>query len=82
MIPESADVDDNTQNHVTYFPLVSDTFKSDTKTKRKNPKVYIQMYEIYNEMVKKLLEVPQGQSVFSNITESADKGIHVRVSDS
>ncbi|XP_048255724.1 coiled-coil domain-containing protein 78-like isoform X2 [Haliotis rufescens] len=61
-----------------FAKLMEDTFKSDTKTKRKNPKVYIQMYEIYNEMVKKLLEVPQGQSVFSNITESADKGIHVR----
>ena len=39
----------------------------------------MQMFEVYNEMVKNLLEVPQGQLVYGEITENADNGIHVKV---
>ena len=49
----------------------------DTKVRRQNPSVSMQMYEVYNELVKDLLQ--KSGRAYLDITENAERGIHVQV---
>ena len=40
----------------------------------------MEMYEIYNELIKDLLQDSTTGTVYLNLLESADKGVHVDVS--
>ena len=49
---------------------------------RVNPRhrVQMQMYEIYNELVRDLMQVPGVHPEYLDVDETADKGAHIRVS--
>jgi hypothetical protein len=51
----------------------------DTKVRRQNPVVTLQMYEVYNELIKDLLQVPGGGSSYCELAESANRGVYVKV---
>lgn len=44
------------------------------------PTVTMQMFEIYNEVIKDLLQRPGGATGFLEVSENAPRGVHVRVS--
>lgn len=52
----------------------------DTKVRRQNPRVSMSMVEVYNELVKDLLQVPGGGSAYLDLHETPEKGVHVKVS--
>lgn len=51
----------------------------DTKVRRQNPIVTLQMYEVYNELIKDLLQVPGGGGSYCELAESANRGVYVKV---
>ena len=51
----------------------------DTRVRRQNPSVTLQMYEVYNELVKDLLQVPGSHGAYLELAESAEKGIYPKV---
>ena len=51
----------------------------DTRVRRQNPNVTLQMYEVYNELVKDLLQVPGSHGAYLELAESAEKGIYPKV---
>ncbi|XP_033737575.1 coiled-coil domain-containing protein 78-like isoform X1 [Pecten maximus] len=59
--------------------LAEEKFMADTKVRRHSPTVTLQMYEVYNELIKDLLQVPGVTGgAYKDLTESADKGVHVK----
>lgn len=61
------------------FEIV-DQYMTDTKVRRQNPHVTMSMIEVYNELVKDLLQVPGSGGAYLDIHETAEKGVHVKVS--
>lgn len=51
----------------------------DKKLTLSKPTVTMQMYEIYNEVIKDLLQIPGGGGGYQEVSEDAPKGVHVRV---
>lgn len=58
--------------------LQDDQYMMDTKIRRSNPVVTLQMYEVYNELVKDLLQIPGGGSSYCDLAESANRGVYVK----
>ena len=54
---------------------------ADSRVKRQNPVISLEMFEVYNELIKDLLQVPGGQSVYLDIGDTAEKGSFVKVSE-
>lgn len=52
---------------------------ADSRVKRQNPVVSLEMYEIYNELTKDLLQVPSGNSAYLELGTNAEKGTYVKV---
>lgn len=46
---------------------------------RKNARVTMQMYEIYNELVKDLMLPPGGTGSYLDLEENAERGVYVKV---
>ncbi|XP_041358708.1 coiled-coil domain-containing protein 78-like [Gigantopelta aegis] len=61
-----------------FAKLMEGRYMSQTRGNHQNPRVSLQMFEVYNEMVKNLLEVPRGHLAYGDITETVDNGIHVK----
>lgn len=59
-----------------------DQYMMDTRVRRQNPTVTLQMYEVYNELVKDLLQVPGGGASYCDLAESANRGVYVKVDNS
>ena len=66
-------------NGEAYFG-VSERYHPQTRMTKQNPEVTIQMMEVYNELIRDLLRVPdRGSAGLLDITESAEKGVHAKV---
>ena len=52
---------------------------ADTRVKRQNPTVNMEMVEIYNELIKDLLQVPGSQTSYLELGEHAEKGTFIKV---
>ena len=57
----------------------SERYMADTRVKRQNPTVNMEMVEIYNELIKDLLQVPGSQTSYLEIGEHAEKGTFIKV---
>ncbi|GFO36651.1 coiled-coil domain-containing protein 78-like isoform x1 [Plakobranchus ocellatus] len=64
-------------DHV-FLRLAKDGYSSDKKLSLGRPRVTIQMFEVYNEIIKDLMTVPVGGAGYVDLTETATKGVHVR----
>lgn len=49
------------------------------RVKRDHPTVSLEMYEVYNELIKDLQQVPGSKSAYLELGETAEKGTYVRV---
>ncbi|KAL4235904.1 hypothetical protein ACF0H5_004294 [Mactra antiquata] len=58
--------------------LQGERFVADTRVKRQKPTVTLEMYEIYNELIKDLQRVPGGSSSYLELGTTADKGTYVK----
>lgn len=58
--------------------LQDDNYMMDTKVRRQNPVVTLQMYEVYNELIKDLLQVPGGGGSYCELAETANRGVYVK----
>ncbi|XP_071137257.1 coiled-coil domain-containing protein 78-like [Mytilus edulis] len=61
-----------------FSKLQDDQYMMDTRVRRQNPTVTLQMYEVYNELVKDLLQVPGGGASYCDLAESANRGVYVK----
>ncbi|KAJ8306101.1 hypothetical protein KUTeg_016646 [Tegillarca granosa] len=62
-----------------FTKLNEERYMSDTKVRRQNPTVSLEMMEVYNELIKDLLKVPGGGSAaYLELTDSAEKGVHAK----
>ncbi|XP_048758044.1 coiled-coil domain-containing protein 78-like isoform X3 [Ostrea edulis] len=61
-----------------FSKLTGDQYMTDTKVRRQNPHVTMSMIEVYNELVKDLLQVPGSGGAYLDIHETAEKGVHVK----
>lgn len=52
---------------------------ADSRVRRQNPSVSLSMYEVYNELVKDLLQVPSSRSTYLELGVTAEKGTYVKV---
>ena len=52
---------------------------ADTRVKRQNPTVTMEMVEIYNELIKDLLQVPGSKTSYLEVGEHAEKGTYIKV---
>ena len=52
---------------------------ADTRVKRQNPSVTMEMCEVYNELIKDLLQVPGSQTSYLELGEHAEKGTFIKV---
>ncbi|KAK3092086.1 hypothetical protein FSP39_025060 [Pinctada imbricata] len=59
-----------------FTKLTEDQYMMDTRVRRQNPAVTLQMYEVYNELVKDLMQVPGSHGAYLELGESADKGMY------
>ena len=57
-----------------------DGYSTDKKLSLVRPRVTIQMFEVYNEIIKDLMAMPLGGAGYVDLKETASKGVHVRVS--
>lgn len=59
--------------------LQGERYMADSRrVKRDNPTVSLQMYEVYNELIKDLQQVPGSSSSYLELGESADKGTYIK----
>ncbi|WAR23394.1 CCD78-like protein [Mya arenaria] len=58
--------------------LHGERFMADTRVKRQNPMVSLEMFEIYNELIKDLMQVPGGSSQYLELGDTAEKGTYVK----
>ncbi|XP_078318069.1 coiled-coil domain-containing protein 78-like isoform X2 [Crassostrea virginica] len=61
-----------------FSKLAGEQYMKDTKVRRQNPRVSMSMVEVYNELVKDLLQVPGGGSAYLDLHETPEKGVHVK----
>ncbi|XP_062568763.1 coiled-coil domain-containing protein 78-like [Saccostrea cucullata] len=61
-----------------FSKLTGEQYMTDTKVRRMNPRVSMSMVEVYNELVKDLLQVPGSGGAYLDIQETADKGVHAK----
>ena len=54
-------------------------YMADTRVKRQNPTVTMEMVEIYNELIKDLLQVPGSKTSYLEVGEHAEKGTYIKV---
>ena len=59
-------------------PLLDSTYMYDSRVSETN-RVYMEMYEVYNELIKDLGAVPGVQSEFLDIEETPERGARVKV---
>ena len=52
---------------------------ADSRVKRQSTMVSLEMYEVYNELIKDLLQVPGGNSNLLELGDTADKDTYVKV---
>ncbi|KAL3867861.1 hypothetical protein ACJMK2_040707 [Sinanodonta woodiana] len=63
-----------------FSKLAGERYMQDTKVRRQNPQVELEMYEVYNELIKDLLQVPSGATgAFLELGETAEKGVHIKI---
>lgn len=67
-------------HQVARFLEIIEQYMKDTRVRRQNPRVSMSMVEVYNELVKDLLQVPGGGGAYLDLHETAEKGVHVKVS--
>lgn len=58
--------------------LQAERYMADTRVKRQNPTVTMEMFEIYNELIKDLLQVPGSQTAYLEPGDDALKGTYVK----
>ncbi|KAL5021078.1 hypothetical protein ScPMuIL_000233 [Solemya velum] len=58
--------------------LTEDKYMFDTQVQRQKPLVTLQMYEIYNELIKDLLQQPGVGGAFLDLSESQEKGVFIK----
>ena len=51
----------------------------DRQVTRQNPRISLEMYEFYNELVRDLLSPPGVSTEYLKLDESAGRGVHVKV---
>ena len=62
-----------------YFHTISEKFLAESRVRRQSPTVSLSMYEVYNEMIKDLLQVPSSRSTYLELGTTADRGTFVKV---
>lgn len=58
--------------------LQAERYMADTRVKRQNPSVTMEMCEVYNELIKDLLQVPGSQTSYLELGEHAEKGTFIK----